>query len=55
MFNYETLQIFLQEGAGDVIQPDMEGHVKRWRGKKRIDYGENNLLYRVMVAVNLSW
>lgn len=46
MFNYEALQIILQEGASDVIQSDMEGHVKHWRGKKK------NRLWRKQFALS---
>lgn len=35
MFNYEALQIILQEGASDVIQSDTEGHMKHRRGGKK--------------------
>lgn len=48
MFNYEALQIILQERAAEVIQPDTQGQMMHWRGReKRIDYGENNLLYHI--------
>lgn len=35
MFNYEALQIILQEGAGEVIQYDMQGHMMRWREREK--------------------
>lgn len=31
MLNYEALQIILQEGAGEVIQYDIQGHMMHWR------------------------